>query len=112
MERYSKEERELIEKYFEMLRWTRKSGKLSESIRKKQLEYFLKYDKNIVLRALKIHIEKYPTMREEYTRGIIRNLEREGIGHGCRGDGRALESGAKSLAERNRAAADAIGTKV
>ena len=42
MERYSKEEREFIEKYFEMLRWTRKSGKLSESIRKRQLEYFLK----------------------------------------------------------------------
>lgn len=111
MDRYSEAEQMLLEQYFDRIRLTRKSGKLSENIRKRQLEYFSKYPKNIVLEAIKIHLKKYPGMREDYTRGILRNLAREAE-HGHRGHGRAVKSDAGTMAERNRSAADAIASRL
>ena len=112
MARYTEQDKKIIEQYFETLRWTRKTGKLSDSIKKRQLEYFLKYDKNIVLEALKLHTNKYPTMKEEYTRGILRNLAREAEQNGNTGAHRQFNGTTKGLEGRDRAAADAIASRL
>lgn len=101
-----------MEQYFDCIRMTRKSKKLSENIRRKQLEYFEKYPKNIVLEAIKIHLNKYLGRREDYTRGILRNLAREAEQNGHRGHGGEIAGTTEGLAGRNRAAADAIAGRI
>lgn len=74
---YFKEHSEIGIKYFECLENTRKSKKISLNIIKKEIEYYKKYDFKIVLQALKLHLKSYQDKKEQYTRGIIRNLARE-----------------------------------
>lgn len=117
MQRYTELEIAVIEKYFEQLRWTRKTGKISESIRNKELAYWEKFEPKVVIEALKTHMEKYPTMREEYTRGIIRNIDRS---KGDRNNewensgavNKRNESSEKKASSRNEAAADAIRARL
>ena len=72
--RYSNSQKEIIEKYWECLSFTRKTGKISEGVKLTELRYWSKYETGIVIKALEIHMEKYPNIKEHYTRGIIRNL--------------------------------------
>jgi len=74
LNRYSEEQRLVIDKYWDCLSFTRKTGKISEGVKLTELRYWDKYDTDIVIKALEIHIEKYPNIKEHYTRGIIRNL--------------------------------------
>ena len=112
LDRYTVAELQVVEKYLDGLCRTRKSGKISDTVIVRQLEYFLKFDKNIVLRALNLHMEKYPMMKEEYTRGIIRNLAREAEdGRFCEHD-RGSKGATEGLAGRDRAAADAIRSRL
>ena len=112
LDRYTPAELQVVEKYLDGLCRTRKSGKISDKIIVKQLEYFLKYDKTVVLKALKLHMEKYPMMKEDYTRGIIRNLAREVESGGYSQYDRGSKGEAEGLAGRDRAAADAIASRL
>lgn len=78
LERYDLEQRKIIEKYFETISCTRLTGKLSESVKNREIKYWEKFSVPVVIHALEIHIQKYPSMRESYTRGIMRNLELQG----------------------------------
>lgn len=75
LERYTPEQQQVIEAYWETVRFTRSAGKISEGIKAREYEYWAKYDPAIVIKALRIHIEKYPNIKENYTRGILRNLK-------------------------------------
>lgn len=74
LERYNEEQKRWIERYFQLLRENRKSGKISQSILENEVKYWEKFSVSTVIRSLQIHIEKYPSMKENYTRGIMRNV--------------------------------------
>lgn len=66
-----------VDIYFDLLRKTRKTRKIAESVINKEMEYWTRFSTDIVIEALKIHIRKYPGKKESYTRGIMRELARE-----------------------------------
>lgn len=74
---------ELKENYWRVLRRTRKSGRISQGIIEKEEAYWGQFPKEVVEQALRIHIERYPDHKENYTRGIIRNLAKEKEKKGC-----------------------------
>lgn len=78
LERYDERQKEVIKKYFEVLADTRLTGKLSEGIKNREVKYWERFSVPVVIQALSIHTQKYPSMRESYTRGIMRNLEAQG----------------------------------
>ena len=75
--RYSPEQQKVIDDYWEVIRFTRKSGRMAESIKITEMEYWGRYPPDIVIQALNIHRQRYQTKDERYTRGIIRSLVRE-----------------------------------
>ena len=78
LERYDERQKEVIKKYFEVLADTRLTGKLSDGIKNREVKYWERFSVPVVIQALSIHTQKYPSMRESYTRGIMRNLEAQG----------------------------------
>lgn len=78
LERYDDGQKAVIKKYFEVIADTRLTGKLSEGIKNREVKYWERFSVPVVIQALSIHIQKYPSMRETYTRGIMRNLEAQG----------------------------------
>lgn len=81
LKRYSQCDKVVIKQYFDFLALhTRKSGKISEGVKKNQLIKWQKYPVSIVIRALNIYMQKDVTltMNEKYVMGIIRNLGKEG----------------------------------
>lgn len=79
LERYSEEQKKIIKQYFDCLKDTRKTGKISDNIIRTEIKYWEKFSVDVVMEALRVHIQKYPSMRETYTRGIMRNLEMQGF---------------------------------
>ncbi|MCR8633458.1 replication protein [Paenibacillus radicis (ex Xue et al. 2023)] len=76
--RYDIEELEQIFEYFQMLKHTRSSGKLAEGIIEKEMDYWERFDKDLVLASLWLHREKHKAgKKEDYTRGIIRRTQDE-----------------------------------
>lgn len=76
--RYDAEEQKIINEYFNILRHTRQSAKIADSIIRKELQYFEKFPKIVVLAALKTYISR-PDLhgkKEQYVRGIIRNTDK------------------------------------
>lgn len=68
---------ELKRKYWQVLVRTRKSGRISQSVKEKEEEYWAQFPEDVVKEALRIHISRYPAYRESYTRGIMRNLMKQ-----------------------------------
>ncbi len=70
---------ELKEQYWRTLVYTRKSGRISPNVRKKAEAQWEKYPREIVEEALRIHIRQYrdPSYKENYTLGIMRNLQKQ-----------------------------------
>lgn len=77
LSRYTTDQREAIMAYFELLKTTRKTGKVALSVLIKELEYWAKYPPDLIHQAIHIHLKKHRTKREAYTRGILRGLARE-----------------------------------
>lgn len=77
LDRYTPEQQKVIADYWEVIRWTRQTGKISDGIKRTELEYWQRFEPGVVIRALEIHIDKAPNIREHYTRGIMRNLDTE-----------------------------------
>ena len=108
--RYSDSDLKVIEEYWDCMRYTRRTGTVAEGIIKKEQSYWEKFPPGVVIKALNIHMVKYPTHREQYTRGIIRNLAAESEGqHG--NDGKSISrtrNKPQIHRERNTRAADAF----
>lgn len=75
--RYSPKDQEVLDEYWQMIRRTRKSGKLAESVVLKWMDKWSVFPADVVIAGLRIHLAKYPSKREEYTYGIIRRLAEE-----------------------------------
>jgi len=79
--RYSEEQLKVIDEYFDILRWTRKNGKIADSVILKIYQEWEKYPIPKVIYALKVYINnpKYHDKRENYCYGIMRNATAEEI---------------------------------
>lgn len=73
--RYDDRQRRIIATYWETIAFTRKTGKVSANIMQTEMRYWQRFDADVVVAALAVHNEKYPTFRESYTRGIMRNMQ-------------------------------------
>lgn len=66
----------LKEKYWKVVCRTRASCRISSSLKTKIEEKWEKYDDDVVEEALKIHINRYAGYKENYTLGIMKNLQK------------------------------------
>src|SRR5690625_3384533 len=65
--------------YWDVIRETRKTGQVAESVIYNNMNKWKKYDPVVVEYALKEHIENHKGKREEYTLGIMRNTTKEEV---------------------------------
>ncbi|MEA5096229.1 MAG: DUF4373 domain-containing protein [Sedimentibacter saalensis] len=74
-QRYSKEDLSIIDTYLDTLRWTRKNGKIADSVILSIYQEWEKFSISKVIYALKVYINnpKYHDKRENYCYGIMRN---------------------------------------
>lgn len=75
--RYQPLEIDEILEYWKVLRFTRQSGKIAPSVIEKEMDYWEQFDTDVVLESLAIHIQKHATKKEDYTRGIMRRMQKE-----------------------------------
>ena len=68
---------ELNKKYWDVIRETRRTGKVSESVIFNNMSKWKKYDPVVVEYALKTHIENHVGKKEDYTIGIMRNTSKD-----------------------------------
>lgn len=101
LRRYTPEQTKVIEQYWDTLRFTRKTGQIADGIKEREYEYWERFDPALVIEALNIHIRKYPNIRENYTRGILRNLK----------GGASLGGSGKHTGPKHGAAQSTSGTK-
>lgn len=80
LQRYSVTEQQTISKDFEFLATrTRKSGKISNGVKEKQLLKWQKYSTDVVITSLQVYMDMAvtPSMNEKYVMGIMRNKNKE-----------------------------------
>lgn len=68
---------ELNKKYWDVIRETRKNGKVAKSVIYNAMDKWKKYDPIVIEYALKSHIDMHAGKKEEYTLGIMRNTKKE-----------------------------------
>ncbi|WP_240456714.1 HNH endonuclease [Virgibacillus halodenitrificans] len=64
---------ELNKRYWDVIRETRKTGKIAKSVIYNNMKKWKKYDRLVVEYALRAHVELHAGKKEEYTIGIMRN---------------------------------------
>lgn len=69
--------RELKERYWSFIRKTRKSGRVAKSVVERVEKSWEAFDPDVVEEALRIHTMRYPEYKENYTIGIMRNLQKQ-----------------------------------
>lgn len=65
------------EDYWKTVSRTRQSGRISQSVKKRVEASWERFDPDVIEEALRIHKSRYPSYKETYTIGIMRNLQRE-----------------------------------
>ncbi|HCS10972.1 MAG TPA: hypothetical protein DIV40_05900 [Clostridiales bacterium] len=79
--RYSENDLKIIDSYMDILKWTRKNGRIADSVILKIYQEWEKFPKAKVLYALNIYVSnpKYHDKKENYCFGIMRNATAEEI---------------------------------
>lgn len=67
----------LNKKYWDVIRETRKTGRIAKSVIYNTMKKWEKYDLVVIEYALKAHIDLHAGKREEYTIGIMRNTSKD-----------------------------------
>ena len=62
--------------YWKRVSRTRKSGRIAQSVKDRVEGIWGRYDYDVVMEALRIHMSRYPDYNEQYTVGIMRNLQK------------------------------------
>lgn len=70
-------DKELKDNYWKIVSRTRTSGRISPSVKERVEASWQRFDEDVISQALRIHIDRYPTYKENYTVGIMRNLQRQ-----------------------------------
>ena len=88
-QRYSENQLKIIDEYLDMIRHTRKSAKIADSVILKLYKSWDKYPPICVEYGLRIHTENpaYHSKMENYTLDIIRNTTEEADAHKLKGGG-------------------------
>lgn len=68
--------KQLKEEYWKVLCRTRKSGRIAPSVKERVEAGWERFDEDVVMEALRIHMSRYPGYKESYTVGIMRNLQK------------------------------------
>ena len=68
--------KQLKEEYWKVLCRTRKSGRIAQTVKDRVEGGWDKFDEDVVMEALRIHMSRYPGYKESYTVGIMRNLQK------------------------------------
>ena len=63
--------------YWAIVKRTRQSGRISQSVIDRVEESWNKFDDDVVTEALNIHISHYQSYKENYTVGIMRNMQKQ-----------------------------------
>lgn len=71
---------DLKELYWNTMKKTRVSGRISQSLIDKTEEQWKGFDADVVEEALLIHTSHHPNKRENYTIGIMNNLQKQKSG--------------------------------
>lgn len=108
--RYDGHQADMIRDYWDVVRFTRKSGRIAGTVIAREMDYWERFGEDIVIAALKIHIRKYQGKDEKYTEGIMRRLEKERERGGLYGGGDA-EPKAPERAGANRPGAGAADSR-
>lgn len=68
--------KQLKEEYWKVLSRTRNSGRIAQSVKDRVEKNWERYDEDVIMEALRIHMSRYPGYRETYTVGIMRNIQK------------------------------------
>ncbi len=68
--------KQLKEEYWKVLCRTRKSGRIALSVKIRVEAGWDRFDDDVVMEALRIHMSRYPGYKESYTVGIMRNIQK------------------------------------
>lgn len=68
---------ELRKSYWKTVSRTRRSGRISQSVIDRVEATWERFSPDVVEEALKIHRDRYAGYKENYTIGIMRNLQRD-----------------------------------
>jgi hypothetical protein len=107
LERYNDTELKIIEKYFiKLAKTTRKSGKISKTVKEKLLKKWIEFDINVVIDSLNAYIDKEIAItqqgkgiNENYTLGIMKNKQKT---KGCEKNGSYIRNDTGNNATRNK----------
>jgi len=82
--RYDEIELKIIDAYLDILRWTRKNGKIANTVVLKIYQEWEKFSKQKVLYALNLYVSnpKHHDKKEQYCYGIMRNANAEEVSKG------------------------------
>lgn len=77
--RYSREQLETIDQYLDIVRWTRKHGKIADSVILSMYKKWLEFRPEVVIYALETYVSnpKHHDKRENYVCGIMKNATSE-----------------------------------
>ena len=67
---------EMKEQYWRTVAGTRKSERIAGSVKERVEKEWNKFDEDVILEALRIHIDRYKGYKENYTIGIMRNIQK------------------------------------
>lgn len=70
-------DKELRSSYWKVVSRTRQSGRISKSVIDRVEASWERFSPDVVEEALKIHRDRYAGYKENYTIGIMRNLQRD-----------------------------------
>lgn len=107
--RYTPEQQAAIRDYWDAVRFTRKTARVSPKIMADEMDYWARFPPDIVMEALSIHVRKCQDKDERYTRGIMRRIAKErrlGIERGRDGFGSRQGHAGHSAASRRPTASD------
>lgn len=65
------------ELYWKVMQKTRMSGRISRALIEKTEKKWKEFDADVVEEALLIHTSHHPDKKENYTLGIMKNLQRQ-----------------------------------
>ncbi|MDD3415510.1 MAG: hypothetical protein PHY47_16120 [Lachnospiraceae bacterium] len=68
---------DLKKNYWSIVKRTRQSGRISQSVIDRVEESWKSFDDDVVTKALQIHASHYRAYKENYTIGIMRNLQKQ-----------------------------------
>lgn len=72
--RYEPDDHAIICDYWELINQTRYAGKLPMSIVRREMQLWELHPVDTVIAALDVHLRDHPGKREQYTRGIMRQM--------------------------------------